>query len=97
VPNPAVLPAAKKLRWSKTFWVNTFVILIEVADYLAGTGYLPPEWVAIGLPILNIVLRRITKSPITPAALTAKIAAKVLGLAIDVPPAPPGPSTRLSP
>jgi hypothetical protein len=55
-----------KLWWkSKTLWVN--IIVAVLASLEAATGllqpYLPDHWyvtVAVGLPVINVVLRIIT-------------------------------------
>ena len=60
----------KKLWQSKTFWVNALTMAVSGITYLAGMDILPPEMVAIAtglvLPMVNVVLRYITKDEIEP-------------------------------
>lgn len=55
--------SGKKFWLSKTFWVNTLValgILVQIK-----TGFIvSPEYQALGLTLINLVLRKITRQPI---------------------------------
>lgn len=53
---------AKNILKSKTFWVNV------VALAAAYGGYLPPDYAAIVVPIANVILRLLTKQPVTVGA-----------------------------
>lgn len=60
----------KGLLKSKTFWVNALTAVVSVATYFQGSEILAsnPEIVALigtGIGVVNVVLRLITKEPIT--------------------------------
>lgn len=60
----------KKLWQSRTFWVNALTMAVSGITYLSGMNILPPEMAALAtglvLPIVNVVLRYITKDEIEP-------------------------------
>ncbi len=65
--NGSVITYGKKLITSKTFWVNLLAFLISVLTWLSTTPQVSAEvlsYVAMILPILNILLRQITSKPI---------------------------------
>ena len=45
---------------SKTLWVN----VLAIAGILFFKGEVPPELLAGGLAIINMILRAVTKSPV---------------------------------
>ena len=50
---------------SKTLWVNTVVAVLATLEAVTGMlqPYMPEHWyvaVAVGLPVINVVLRIIT-------------------------------------
>jgi hypothetical protein len=54
---------------SKTIWVNIFVAVLASLEATTGLlkPYLPEHWyviLAVGLPVVNILLRVITTQPI---------------------------------
>jgi len=49
----------KGLLTSKIFWANVVSLAAVVA------GYLPPQYAAVILPVLNVMLRIVTDKPIT--------------------------------
>ena len=51
----------KKWYTSKTLWVN-FITIIAIAFF--GIGTVPPEFLAMGLALINMILRWITKAPV---------------------------------
>ncbi len=55
--------SGKKFWLSKTFWVNVLValgILVQIK-----TGFIVgPEYQALGLTLVNLVLRKITRQPV---------------------------------
>lgn len=62
----------KSLIASKTFWVNAITAIVGVATYFQGSEIIAnhPEAVAIVgtvVGVLNVILRVITKEPITGA------------------------------
>lgn len=55
---------------SKTLWLNALVLLfVLVEQQLSALKSLLPEnfyvWLVIGLPVINMVLRAITTTPLT--------------------------------
>ena len=52
----------KKWYTSKTLWVN-FLGIVGIAFF--GIGEIPPELLAMGLAVINMILRWITKGPVT--------------------------------
>ena len=59
----------KPWHQSKTLWVNSIVAALAALEATTGLlqPYLPERWyvaVAVGLPIINVVLRVITTQPI---------------------------------
>lgn len=60
----------KKLWKSKTFWVNALTMAVSGVAYLSDLDFLPPEAVAVAtglvVPILNVILRYVTKDAIEP-------------------------------
>lgn len=48
----------KHILTSKTFWANLIAIGLELS------GYLPSNYAAIVIPVLNIVLRLATTQPV---------------------------------
>ena len=50
---------AKNILYSKTFWVNVLALGATVS------GYLPPQYAAIAVPLLNVALRYVTAQPVT--------------------------------
>lgn len=44
---------------SKTFWFNVFTLTASLS------GFLPPRWAAMALPLANIALRIVTTEGIT--------------------------------
>lgn len=58
---------SKKLRWSKTFWVNFLTGAASVITAVAGISVLPPSvapYLVTGLAVVNIFLRLLTNKPI---------------------------------
>ena len=55
----------KSLFSSKTFWMNAIAFSVEIFQSLADTQVVPEQWILVGLPIANIVMRWITKDPVT--------------------------------
>ena len=54
---------SKPIWKSKTFWFN---VLGGIATFLLHAGaVLPPEWAAAALAIGNLLLRYVTKTPVT--------------------------------
>lgn len=53
---------------SKTFWVNALNVLVAVAIYYIAPGLFTPEvavtWLS-GIGIVNLVLRKLTKTEVT--------------------------------
>jgi hypothetical protein len=49
----------KHILASKTFWVN---VVSLAATY---SGYLPAEYAAVVVPVANLILRLLTKQPVT--------------------------------
>lgn len=49
----------KSLLKSKTFWFN---VLSLAATY---SGYLPPQYAAVAVPLANLLLRYVTTSPVS--------------------------------
>ncbi len=59
---------SKKLRWSKTFWVNFLTGAVSAITAATGLTFLPPEFVSYlvtALAVVNIFLRRVTSKPIS--------------------------------
>ena len=54
-------------RWflSKTLWVNILGVAVIVINHLALNGVIDPSYEALGLAIINIILRAVTKQGIT--------------------------------
>jgi len=58
----------KSLWTSKTFWFNVLAAIVALATVFGYKGELPAEWetyVTMAVVIINIVLRFITKDPVT--------------------------------
>lgn len=63
---------AKFWLQSKTILINLGVIAVAILSFLLTTQsngglpfYLDPRWIAIAIGILNIILRSVTKQPVT--------------------------------
>jgi len=54
----------KKFWMSKTFWVNILAAAAMLAQMHVGF-VVSPELQAMGLTVVNLVLRKITKEPVT--------------------------------
>ena len=50
---------------SKTIWLNIVSALLELAQLLTGTNWIPPGTLTLIVNFLNIVLRRITSEAVT--------------------------------
>lgn len=57
---------------SKTFWINLLTVAAMILSFVIDThaaGGLPmdldPRWVALGLGIVNIILRAVTNQPVS--------------------------------
>ena len=62
------LGLGKGLLWSKTFRVNLLVGVIAALSAVGGIPFLPVTvvpWIGVALAIANILLRAVTKEPIT--------------------------------
>ena len=68
---PAVLTTTKPWWFSKTLWLNAVVFLIALVGTLMGPEFaeiLPKDWgkhLLALTAILNLVLRSLTKQPLT--------------------------------
>lgn len=51
--------ATKHFLKSRTLWFNAFTLVASLS------GYLPPKWAAIILPLANIALRAVTTQGLT--------------------------------
>ena len=59
---------SKKLRWSKTLWVNLLTGTASVLATVGGISVLPPSvapYLVAWLAVVNILLRLITNKPIS--------------------------------
>jgi len=59
---------AKKWYESKTLWFNVLALVVAVAANYGYTGELPSEWglfVPVIVIIINLILRLVTKQPLT--------------------------------
>ena len=60
----------KKWFKSKTMWVNILTMAVSAITYISGMSILPPEMAALAtglvLPMINVVLRYVTKDEIEP-------------------------------
>lgn len=65
---------AKSIQQSKTVWINGIVLLVSIGILILQAvqgGNLPlwfdvdPELVALGLALLNIILRFVTRQPLS--------------------------------
>ncbi len=65
---------AKSILQSKTVWLNVLGILIMIVNELAGK-MIPTEYAALALAILNIIVRFLTKQPLTLAMSSSAPAA----------------------
>ncbi len=57
----------KKLRQSKTFWVNLMIIVVGAISGVVGTDTLSPMtvgYLAAATGVINIVLRVLTGKPV---------------------------------
>jgi len=59
----------KSIIFSKTFWFNVISLGLEVSQVMMDMRIVPTEQMAVGIAVGNIVLRYITK---TPVSLTGK-------------------------
>jgi hypothetical protein len=50
---------------SKTVWWNIFVSAAQFADWAVGTGLIPQPYGALVAAAVNILLRFVTKAPIS--------------------------------
>ena len=50
---------------SKTIRVNIIFILVYAVDLFLSTGYIGPEVAAFFIAVANLLLRGVTKEPIT--------------------------------
>lgn len=57
----------KSIFSSKMFWVNAIMFGIEIFQSLSDTHVVPEQWVLVGLPIANIILRWVTTQPVSVA------------------------------
>jgi hypothetical protein len=55
----SLIVPTKHILKSKTFWVNTLTLVIHLS------GYLPAKWIALVLPVANVLLRIVTTEGIT--------------------------------
>lgn len=55
----------KKWYLSKTIWVNAISFVAIIIQVISGNDLFKPEYQAIALSIVNLVLRGITKENIT--------------------------------
>ncbi len=62
---PTETPQGKSIFTSKTFWVNVLAVLAMVLQAMTGKELLNMEVQASILAGINIVLRFITKEPVT--------------------------------
>lgn len=61
-----VIDIVWKSRKSKTIWFNVLTCALALADQLAGTKYLNPEYAAMIITIGNMIIRIFfTKKPIS--------------------------------
>ncbi len=49
----------KSIFASKTFWFNVVSLAATVA------GFLPPQYAAVALPVVNVLLRLVTSQPVS--------------------------------
>jgi hypothetical protein len=49
---------------SKTLWINALTILAGVGQQISGLNIVPPQYLALGLAVVNMTLRAITTQPI---------------------------------
>lgn len=74
VPTVQVQPAAKPWWHSRTLWLNALALGLAAAEDRLGLlkGVLPVsvfELIAFGLPVVNVVLRALTRTAIALQAL----------------------------
>lgn len=55
---------SKNIIWSKTFWLNVLALIGFVVQFYTN-WVLPPEWQAGALGVINLILRAVTKQPVT--------------------------------
>lgn len=56
---------AKPIWQSKTFWLNVVAGGLEIAQAVGDLKLVPPGTITVIAAIGNIILRRITSSPVT--------------------------------
>jgi hypothetical protein len=60
------MPAeAKKWYQSKTMWFNMFAGLLQTADVIAASGFIPQPYGILTQTVVNLWLRMITNQPVT--------------------------------
>jgi len=55
----------KGILESKTLIINGLTALLTVADMMAGTDFINPEYLVAFVTVANIVLRFMTKGPVS--------------------------------
>ena len=64
-----------KIQWgkiltSKTLWLNVIAVVIFIIQSLQGKAWLPAEYQAIILGVLNMIVRFLTNDSLTTASTT---------------------------
>lgn len=74
-----VFVKAKSLWASKTFWFNALSAGLEVAQILLDFRVLDSQTVLMGMAIGNVILRKLTKQPVSVSGEQAMLVEGVEG------------------
>ena len=55
----------KSIFTSKTFWTNVIALVAMVIQGITGKDVFPLEYQASALSVVNVLLRMVTKQPVT--------------------------------
>lgn len=55
---------SKSMFASKTFWINTIGVALEIAQLVSGLRVVPSQYMALILGVLNVVMRSLTNQPV---------------------------------